>query len=257
MRKDLMLGIGATLIAMALFYFADNPGQKLNIGKNKIDSDGDYGVPANKALLNSEVAAAQAEMASKTAVAAPSAALQAGAAREAISKNFVEHLKAVGTCLKINPAIDNATIEPTYDNLLISLRPAIGELVVQMDDWTQMDLQNPDGTRKRLRTEVNYENPNSPVKYVQLYNINDQGFPEMQTVDPEKARNPTDDYINYLRAGANLVLDERGSRVYFQEGEEIVLVERAGMIESFSMSKNGKTVSCSALDALNSNCQCQ
>ncbi len=256
MRKDLLLGIAATLFAMALFYFADNPTAKLNIGKNKIDSDSDYSVPANKILLNSEGSAAQ-QVASQAVVAVPSEALKAGAARDAISKNFVEHLKAVGTCLKINTAIDNPAIEPTYDNLLISLRPAIGELVVQMDDWTQMDLQNPDGTRKRLRTEVNYENPNAPVKFVQLYNINDQGFPEMQAVDPEKARNPTDDYINYLRAGANLVLDERGSRVYFQEGEEIVLVERAGVIESFSMTKNGKTVSCSGLDNINSNCQCQ
>ncbi|MES2802758.1 MAG: hypothetical protein V4654_09725 [Bdellovibrionota bacterium] len=256
MRKDLVLGIGATLLAMALFYFADNPTVKLNIGKNKIDSDTEYGVPANKKLLNDEVTAAQAAQIAKTAVSAPSEALKAGAARDAISKNFVEHLKTIGICLKINPAIDNLTIEPTYDNLLISLRPAIGELVVQMDDWTQMDLHSADGSRKRIRTEVNYENPNAPVKYVQLYHINDQGFPEMQTVDAEKARNPSDDYINYLRGGAELTLNERGSRVYFQEGEEIVLVERSGVIESFSLSKDGKTVSCTGLDAINSNCQC-
>lgn len=256
MRKDLLLGIGATLLAMALFYFADNPTAKLNIGKNKIDSDSDYGVPANKKVLNDEVAEGQAIIAARSAVSAPSEALKAGAARDQISKNFAEHLKTIGTCLKINPAIDNPTIEPTYDNLLISLRPAIGELVVQMDDWTQMDLQSPDGSRKRIRTEVNYENPNAPVKFVQLYNINDQGFPEMQQVDAEKARNPSDDYINYLRGGADLMLNERGSRVYFQEGEEIVLVERSGVIESFSLSKNGKTVSCTGLDAINSNCQC-
>lgn len=256
MRKDLLLGIGATLIAMALFYFADNPTAKLNIGKNKIDSDSDYGVPADRKLLNSEVQAAVEQQQARLAVSAPSAALQAGSERDQISKNFAEHLKTVGTCLKINTAIDNPTIEPTYDNLLVSLRPAVGELVVQMDDWTQMDLQNPDGTRKRLRTEVNYDNPNSPVKYVQLYNINDQGFPELQNVDAEKARNPSDDYINYLRGGAELTLNERGSRVYFQEGEEVVLVERSGVIESFSMTKNGKTVSCTGLDAMNSNCQC-
>lgn len=257
MRKDFLLMIGATLIAMALFYFADNPTAKLNIGKNKIDSDSDYGVPADRQLLNSQVQQAVDTQQARLAVSAPSAALQAGSARDQISKNFAEHLKAVGTCLKINTAIDNPMIEPTYDNLLVSLRPAVGELVVQMDDWTQMDLQNPDGTRKRLRTEVNYDNPNQPVKYVQLYNINDQGFPELQNVDPEKARNPSDDYINYLRGGAELTLNERGSRVYFQEGEEIVLVERSGVIESFSMTKNGKTVSCTGLDAMNSNCQCQ
>lgn len=250
MRKDLLLGIGATLIAMALFYYADHPTEALNIKKNKIDSDSDYAVPATKVANQPEAQAA------KPALATPSEALNAGPVRDQISKNFANHLKTIGTCLKINTGVERPEIEPTYDNLLISLRPAIGELVVQMDDWTQIDLQNPDGSRKRIRTEVNYENPNEPVKYAQLYNINDQGFPELQPVDPEKARNPSDDYINYLRGGANLVLDERGSRVYFQEGEEIVLVERSGIIESFSLTKNGKTVSCTGLDKVDSNCQC-
>lgn len=254
MRKDLLLGIGATLIAMALFYYADHPTTPLNIGKNKIDSDADYAVPATKKLLNDE-SQSQADTGSTT-VSGPSLALKPGEGRNQISKNFAAHLKEMGECLKINVAIDNSTIEPTYDNLLVSLRPAIGELVVQMDDWTQLELQNPDGTRKRIRTEVNYENPNAPVKYVQLFNINDQGFPEMQTIDAEKARNPTDDYINYLRAGANAISDERGSRAYFQEGEEMILIEKSGIIQTMSLTRNGSTISCTGLDSENSNCQC-
>jgi hypothetical protein len=249
MRKDFLLGIGATLIAMALFYFADNPTVKLNIGKNKIDSDQDMSIPANKKLLNQMTTQA-------TAAVSPTSAAEPRAPREVTSTNFALHLSTIGKCLGINNAIERDQIEPTYDNLILSLAPALGAVVVQMDDWTQMDLQSPDGTRRRLRTEVNYENPNAPVKYVQLYNINDQGFPEMQQIDPEKSRNPTEDYINYLRGGANLILDERGSRAYFQEGEEMVLVERAGVIESFSLTRNGKTVSCTGLDAANSNCQC-
>lgn len=253
MRKDLLLGIGATLIAMALFYFADHPNEPLNIGKNKIDSEADLSIPANKKLLNTMTAAASGPV----AVGAEGGGTTGNtASRDVIAKNFVEHLKTVGKCLGINNAIDHDIIDPTYDNLVVSLSPVIGNVVVQMDDWTQLDLQNPDGTRRRIRTEVNYENPNAPVKYVQLYNINDQGFPELQPVDSEKAHNPSDDYINYLRGGANLVLDEKGSRVYFQEGEEIVMVERSGVIESFSLTKNEKTISCTGLDAVNSNCQC-
>lgn len=249
MRKDFVIGIGATLIAMALFYFADHPTAKLNIGKNKIDSEQEMSVPANKKLLN-QMTTSSAQAATSQTAALPKAP------REVTSANFAQHLSTIGKCLGINNTIERDQIEPTYDNLILSLAPALGAVVVQMDDWTQMDLQNPDGTRRRLRTEVNYENPNEPVKYVQLYNINDQGFPEMQQIDPEKARNPSEDYINYLRGGANLVLDERGSRAYFSEGEEMVLVERAGVIESFSLTRNGKTVSCTGLDVANSNCQC-
>lgn len=257
MRNDLLIGIGATLIAMALFYFSDqNKKEALNIKKNKIESEADFTVPV-EVRPNTVSEPVQAAL-----VAAPPAIKKLSSQditteeKEQIFINFSKHLQTIGQCLKIQNRVETEKIEPSYDNLLVSLKPALGELVVQLDDWSQIDLVSPDGTKKRIRTEVNYENPNAPVKFVQLYNINSQGFPEMVTLDAEKSRNPTDDYINYLKGGSESVLDEKGSRAYFPEGEEVVLIERGGRMESVSITKNGKTVTCSGLDTLQSNCQC-
>lgn len=251
MNRNLLLALGATLLTMALFYFLDHKNdisvhnQSTSEIKSVFTKTNTVSQPAVSGTIDvkdvSVVGAEQAKTSDEKAV---------------VDKNFVEHLKSIGSCLKMNPAVDSDRVEPTYDNLLVSIRPALGDLVVQMDDWTQLDLQNSDGTKKRIRTEVNYENPNTPVKYVQLFNLNEQGMPEMQILDQEKSTNPTDDYINYLRGGATVTIDERGSRAYFPDGEELVLVERAGKIESLSLTKNGKTVSCTALDTVQSNCQC-
>ncbi len=174
-----------------------------------------------------------------------------------VYKNFSEHLKTIGTCLEIKNSVDSDKVDPTFDNLVVSLRPALGEVVVQMDDWTQRDLRNNDGERKRLRTEINYQsNDNQPVKRLQIYKLNEQGMPELQTADPEQSVNPTDAYIDSLRTGFETSLEEKGGRAYYQEGEELVMIERNGKLESISLSKGGKTVSCSGLDSLKSNCQC-
>jgi len=253
-NRNTLLLIGAIVISMAFFYWNDH---RKDLPTHPQDSNFEDKKIFIKTQPTSHSALSDIPQ-SVSGTIAPFKQPQTVTAEDklVIDRNFAEHLKDIANCLKVGTAVDSPQIEPTYDNLLVSLRPALGDLVVQMDDWTQMDLQSSDGSKKRIRTEVNYESPNNPTKYVQLFNINDQGLPEMQSVDQEKAINPTDDYINYLKGGASIVLDERGSRAYFPDGEELVLVERAGKIESMSLTKGSKTVSCTGLDAIQSNCQC-
>ena len=253
MNRNLVLALGATVLTMAFFYFRDH--------KDKISVDRNSDLEIKTTYKSTHVVSQSIDNKNSNDLnlentSSVSSLAHTADEKDTIDKNFIEHLKTIGTCLKINPVINHDRVEPTYDNFLVSIRPALGDLVVQMDDWTQLDLVSVDGVKKRIRTEVNYENPNNPVKYVQLYHINEDGMPEMQIVDPEKSVNPSEDYINYLKGGASVAIDERGSRAYFPDGEELVLVERSGKIESLSLTKNGKTVSCTSLDSLQSNCQC-
>jgi len=252
-NRNTLLLIGAVVISMALFYWNDHKGER-RIPHDNVLSESKVYIKTQPTSHTTFSDLAQAASSSTLPFKQPQ--LITAEDKLIIDKNFAERLKDIANCLKIGTAIDSPQIEPTYDNMLVSLRPALGDLVVQMDDWTQMDLQSADGSKKRIRTEVNYESPSNPTKYVQLFNINDQGLPEMQNIDQEKAINPTDDYINYLKGGASIVLDERGSRAYFPDGEELVLVERSGKIESVSLTKGSKTVSCTGLDSMQSNCQC-
>ncbi len=254
MRKDFLLGIFVTVLAMMYLYHQNKktyePKQiTQTLIKTKSASDSD--LPLNKNLMSSEKKVEPTEV-----VLAKVPPAQTDFEKERSEINFALHLKTLGNCLKINNSIESERIEPTYENLIVSLKPALGEIVVQMDDWTQLDMKMPDGKTKRIRTEVNYDEPNRPTKYVQLYFMNAQGMPEMQTLDKDLAKNPTDGFIDSLKDGSSFLNNERGGRAYFQEGEETVIVERNNRIQSFTLSRNSQTVSCVDLDTASSTCEC-
>lgn len=175
---------------------------------------------------------------------------------EEVQKSFSEHMHQMGVCLGMNTPVNSDKVDPTFDSMMASLRPAIGDIVVKMDDWTQADLRADDGSIRRLRTEMEYNDSSTPTRRVQLYKINDQGLPEMQNLPVDQALNPTDEYLESLRGSGKALIDEKGSRVYYSEGEELVLVERGGKVQSFSLTKGEKTFSCTDTDAATSNCQC-
>jgi len=259
MRKDFLIGIFITLLAMTIFYFYDHADQKKIVviektKKEKISTDQSF-VESRPESLDESIAQKNTQGRAMGISAGEPATPEEN---QQVYKIFSEHLKAIGTCLEIKNSIDSDRVDPTFDNLVVSLRPALGEIVVQMDDWTQRDLKNNDGERKRLRTEVNYQDggTSSPTKHVQLYKLNEQGLPELQSIDPEQSVNPSDAYIDSLKAGFETSLEEKGGRAYYQEGEELVMIERNGKLESVSITRNGKTASCTGLDSVKSNCQC-
>ncbi len=260
MRKDFLIGIFVTILAMVSFYFYNRTEQdpqkksaqdlqSTEKSLEQIQAESASATAATK--LSNDQTLAKVANASENEPAKPEDILQ-------VSKNFAEHLKVIGTCLEIKNSVDSEKIDPTFDNLIVSLRPALGEVVVQMDDWAQRDLRNTEGERKRLRTEVNYQEGgvSSPTRRVQLYKINEQGMPELQNIDAEQSVNPSDAYIEMLKGNFETSLDEKGGRAYYQEGEELVMIERNGKLESVSITRNGKTASCTGLDSLKSNCQC-
>lgn len=173
-----------------------------------------------------------------------------------VQKNFSNQLRQLGQCLAVQISPDHEKLDPKYDNLSNALTSGFGNMLVKMDDWTQWEGQTSDGSVKRIRTEVEYLENNIPTKRLQLYKLNAQGMPEMQTLDEELSLNPTDEYLDSLRSDSKTLLDEKASRGYFAEGEELVVIERNGKIRQFSMSKGEKTFSCTETDSLNSNCQC-
>lgn len=259
MRKDFVIGIFATLTAMAVFYFYDLSEQKKILTEEKTNNEKSLeSVQAESTSVLAVAISADATVAAAKILGTTPGEPAKPEDSQQVYKLFSEHLKAMGTCLEIKNSIDSDAVDPTFDNLVVSLRPALGEIVVQMDDWTQRDLRNTEGDRKRIRTEVSYQDggTNSPTKRVQLYNVNDQGMPELQSIDPEQSVNPTDAFIDSLKTGFETSLEEKGGRAYYQEGEEIVMIERNGKLESVSISRNGKTASCSGLDSLKSVCQC-
>ncbi len=175
---------------------------------------------------------------------------------EEVQKNFSNQLRQMGQCLAVQVRADQDKLDPQYDNLANTVSSGFGNMLVKMDDWTQWEGQASDGTVKRIRTEIEYLENNIPTKRLQLYKLNAQGMPEMQSLTDDQALNPPDDFVLSLRGDSRTVVEEKATRGYYAEGEELVVVERNGKVQSFSMSKGEKTFSCTETDTTASHCQC-
>lgn len=246
MKKSLVI-IFCTLALMAVFYWRDNYNfidskskidqPKMNIKKSETSVL--TPAPGKETKDQPEI---KEELKEKT--------------KETSPKNFSHRLKEISQCLQLNNIVDDDLNDPTFDNLMASLKPALGDMVVLTDDWTQIDVQFSDGVVKKIRTEINYDDPSDPTKYLQVYRMNAEGFPEMETIDEKQALNPTREYLASLVAGSDTIFEEKGGRAYFQNGEELAIVERNGFLDAISMNVKSKTVSCTNLMTKEASCQC-
>lgn len=173
-----------------------------------------------------------------------------------VEKSFANHIKQISQCLGVQVATDQDKLAPSAENVITSIKGSFGDVLVKMDDWNQYDIKAADGSRQRIRTENEYIENNTPTTRVQLFKINAQGFPELQPLNQDLATNPSEEYLRSLVDGGQTTVEEKGSRAYFGEGEELVIVEKNGILQSFTLTKGEKTISCTGTDSLNSSCQC-
>jgi hypothetical protein len=248
MRKQFLAVIAGTIFLMALMYWNDT---SKSVDKIKpMASSGQSQPELESEEAPQEKFVAQMSSSDMTEVSPTQAPDNEN------QKIFATHLKTISQCLQIKNNTEYDQVDPTFDNLVVSLKPAMGDITVFTDDWAQTDLQYNDGTLKRLRVEVGYDDPGNPSKFLQVYKLNEQNIPEMEELDPQHSFNPTDEYVESMKNGAHILLHEKGGRAYFPAGEEMIVIERNGKLESFTMTKNNKTISCNAMTSAASNCQC-
>lgn len=248
MRKEYLLIIAAIIFLMALFYWQDN-----YLGADNMKPSV---VTPHMEETSAGAAAPQESFTASTVATGDTTAIASSQLSPEVRKNFARALKEMGQCLELKNSAEDDQVDPTLDNLLNSLRPTLGEMTVLTDDWTQVDIQSADGISKRIRTEINYDHPGNPTRYLQVYKLNEDKIPEIEDTDPQQSTNPSDEYIESLKTGSNVLLSEKGGRVYFQGGEEMAVIEQNGHLDSFTMTRNNKTINCSSMVSGASSCQC-
>ncbi len=248
MRKEFLAIIAGTIFLMALLYWNDNSTRvdKIKPVVSSIQNHPETNLDPEK---RDQLFASSPTSSDVSTAASPAADLEN-------KKIFAAHLKTISQCLQIKSNTEYDQVDPTFDNLIVSLTPALGAVTVFTDDWAQTDLKFVDGTMKRMRVEVGYDDPGNPTKYLQVYKLNEQNVPEMEDLDPQQASNPSDEYVESLKTGATVLLHEKGGRAYFPGGEEMIVIERNSKLDSFTMTKNNKTISCNSMTSAASNCQC-
>lgn len=181
---------------------------------------------------------------------------QAPAISETVLRNFATHMKEVQKCLHLSSVNVGEQAEPTPDSLLGMLRPALGESVVQIDDWSQFDITDKTGTKKRIRVDYDYPDGVTPNRRLSSYTLNSYGALEIDNLTSDQTDNPNEAYVESLKEGAQVMTEERAARVYFAQGEEVAFTIKNGKLDSFNISRSEYSINCSGLSEEGSKCSC-
>ncbi len=172
-----------------------------------------------------------------------------------VQAQFMEALKTLGTCLDIKNAIDTEQKEPRLENLVASVRNEIGDPVIRSEDWSNTLVTLPNGEQRRIRIEMEYDADDRIVKRLKYYKAEKDNLIPIP-LDNSNSTDPQDSFIASLEGEGKVAIREKGSRMYFQNGEEIVFVEKNDQIADIEMNRNGRTFKCVGLDSGRSTCSC-
>ena len=224
--------------------------------KNKVEeSEAEVTEPSGTKKISTEVPSSPSVPVASSS--APELNQQDAAVQEALAVKFSESLSQMSKCLGLsNMAVPAAKVAPVADNLVGSIRSSLGDAVVQMEDWSQTEVIEKNGTTKRIRVDYDYPDGVNPVRRLSMFTINSYGAPELQDLSDEEANNPNEAYVQSLTEGLKVNADERAGRVYFSQGEELVFTMKNGKLQNFSFTRGNKNFSCSDFADEASRCIC-
>lgn len=256
MNNKSIFVIGALIIVVALFLFKDNKPRK-----KTVDEEAEYSETEEpEAKQSTEVqnnTAATAILSSSDKTALTTQTQPTSQLSEAILKKYAQHLANMERCLQLQTQnFAQGTFQPSADQLISGLRPNLGDTVVQLEDWSQFDVVDKSGVKKRIRVDVDYPDGATPNRRLSTYTVNAYGGLEIDNLTNDQSDNPNLSYIESLRDGMQTLTEEKAARVYFAQGEELLYTVKNGQIESFSLSKADKAYNCSNLTSENSICTC-
>lgn len=176
---------------------------------------------------------------------------------ENVLRQFANQLRDMNKCLGLNNNSSGDAVEPKIDNLLQNMRASLGDSVLQAEDYMQTEIVDArDGSRKRVRVDYDYSDGNNYSRRLSIYQINAYGAPEIVELTADQSNNPNQAYVESLIEGNKVMAEERGARVYFPQGEEVVFSMKDGILQNLSVNRDQRSFNCFNLGEENSNCSC-
>lgn len=173
-----------------------------------------------------------------------------------IQAQFLEALKGLGTCLDIKNSVDPQQGEAKLDNLINSVRNEIGDPVIRSEDWSNTHIILPNGEQRRIRIEMEYDANDRIIKRLKYYSLDKENLPVPIQLNDESTLDPQDTFIASLEKEGQVFLREKGERIYFQNGEELIFTQKNERLSDVEANRNGRTFKCIGLETGKSSCSC-
>lgn len=171
---------------------------------------------------------------------------------------YQKHTQAMATCLnmKIQPLDPQAEIN--FDNFNKAISADLGDVVAQSDEWFTTDIRTPSGEVRRIYVENTNTASGEPTRTLKYSVMEASGVQREIPLAAEQTNNPTDTLIATLESDGSIVGKANSRRIFYQNGDDLLLVERDGKIYSFELPHDGKIFSCTGADsAVTMSCTCK
>lgn len=258
MNSKYIIAIGATILVLALFLSRDKTKKSAPIEDDTEEITETAGPRQVSPAASAPPPLPAARSSDLTAVARGAQPLGTELP-EVIKKRVSAQINYMNKCLGLNGAgVGGNGVEPTVETMMDQLRPSLGEAVNQIEDWSQTEIVDTDGVRTRVRVDYDYVGEGGePMRRLSVYKINAYGMPEIISLTPDQADNPNEAYVRSLVDGKRVIGEENSKRVYFDNGEEVILSMRNGYINSLNVTRGVRSFNCQNLDEERSDCLCQ
>jgi hypothetical protein len=170
--------------------------------------------------------------------------------------NFNKALSGLQTCFKYQSSLTTPEGDPSLENWKSALRPELGEVVLEAEDWTNTQIVLPNGEKRRIRIETEISEDNLVTKKLKYATVDAEDLPVPIPLPPEQSENPTETFIASLEKEGEVSLVERADRLYYSDGSEIMSVQRSNSVSEIEVNKAGVSFHCWNLDKTNGQCEC-
>lgn len=173
---------------------------------------------------------------------------------ELLQKNF----KEMSICLnmKLGPFTQNDDMN--FETLNTLIAPDLGEVVTTTEEWSATDIKTNSGEIHRIFIQNVPNSDHDSVRTLKYYLMTPGGGQKELPLTKEQSINPTETLIASLEGDGQLVSKSNARKVFYQNGDDLSVVERNGRVYSFELAHDQKNFKCSGVDSSqNLSCSCK
>ncbi len=171
---------------------------------------------------------------------------------------FQKALKEMAPCLNMIVTPLDAQVEINFETLNAAIDTDLGDVVTQSEEWIATDIKTKAGEFRRIYIE-NQQGPETEIfRTMRYFSYSSEGVQRELPLTQEQMKNPSEALIASLESDGDVVSRAVSRRIFYQNGDDLLLVEKDGQIFSFELSHDGATFRCTGANKSSTfQCQCR
>lgn len=171
---------------------------------------------------------------------------------------FQQKLKEMSVCLNMKINNLDSAVELNFDALNEAINPDLGEIVTQSEEWIATDIRTKSGELRRIYIENMPNEELESARTLKYFSFAADGSHKEISLSKEQRANPSETLIASLESDGEIVGRSISRKIFYQNGDDLLLVEKNGKIFSFELSHDSANFRCTGADKASTfQCQCR